>query len=238
MKNYKKLLDFNNIPKHIGIIMDGNGRWAKERSLPRSEGHKRGSEIIEPVINGCIELGVRVVSLYAFSLENWARPKNEVAYLWTLFEHFFNAHLETLIHRGIKVIHSGQNSKLPAKVRKSFADVIDKTSRNKTLILNLCVNYGGRQEIVEAVNRWLDQRSSGEKLTLKKIDNHLYTAGLPEPDLIIRTSGEYRISNFMLWQLAYSEFSFVDVLWPDFTPAHLHGAIYDYQQRERRFGNI
>ncbi len=238
MKNYRNMLDMSRIPGHIGIIMDGNGRWAQKHGLPRQEGHKKGSEIIEPVMDACIDLGIRAVSLYAFSMENWTRPKTEVFGLWKLFEYFFGTRLEAMIGKGIRVIHSGSYSRLPSGVKKLFADAVEKTSSNRKIILNLCINYGGRQEIISGVNRWLEDRKDGQKLTMKKLEKYLYTAGLPETDLIIRTSGEYRISNFMLWQMAYSEMIFTDILWPDFTPGHLYKAIYDYQQRERRFGNI
>lgn len=238
MKDYRELIDPSNIPKHIGIIMDGNGRWAVRRSLPRSEGHKKGSDAIEPIMRACIDLGIKAVSLYAFSLENWGRPKPEVAGLWKLFEYFFNTKLDSIIQNEIKVIHAGTENRLPASVKKCFNDAITKTAGNKKIILNLCINYGGRQEIIAGVNRWLAEKKQSEQLTAKKLSKYLYTAALPEVDLIIRTSGEYRISNFMLWQLAYAELFFIDTLWPDFTPSHLYKTIYDYQQRKRRFGNI
>ncbi|MDR3237318.1 MAG: di-trans,poly-cis-decaprenylcistransferase [Spirochaetia bacterium] len=238
MKDYKKELDASRIPGHIGIIMDGNGRWAETRSKSRGDGHKHGSEIIEPVMDACIELGVKAVSLYAFSMENWSRPKAEISGLWNLFEYFFNTKLDILVGKGIRVVHSGSLKRLPPKIKRLLADVVKKTAGNKKIFLNLCINYGGRQEIVDGVNNWLERRKDGEMFTMKKMEKHLYTAGLPETDLIIRTSGEYRISNFMLWQLAYAELVFTDILWPDFAARDLYKAIYDYQQRERRFGNI
>ena len=238
MKNYKKMLDLSKIPAHIGIIMDGNGRWAEKRSKSRGDGHKHGSEVIEPIIAACIELNVKAVSLYAFSYENWSRPKIEILELWKLFEYFFNAKLDALISKGIKVIHSGSTNRLPVKIQKLLSETIEKTAGNKKITLNFCINYGGRQEIVEGVNKWLADRKPDEKFTIKKMEKYLYTASLPEIDMIIRTSGELRISNFLLWQSAYAELIFTDVLWPDFTPFELCKAIYDYQQRERRFGNI
>ena len=238
MKDYKKLLDYANIPAHIGIIMDGNGRWANKQTKSRVEGHKRGSEIIEPILKAGIEVGVKALSLYAFSIENWSRPKDEISGLWDLFEYFFNAKIDVLKNNGIKVIHSGSQKRLPLRIKKLLTHVISETSNNKSITLNLCLNYGGRQEIVEGVNRWLSERKNREEFTLNKMEKYLYTAGLPETDIIIRTSGEYRISNFLLWQLAYAEFIFTDVLWPDFKPEHLYEAIYDYQQRERRFGGL
>ncbi|MCL2025180.1 MAG: polyprenyl diphosphate synthase [Leptospirales bacterium] len=238
MKNYKEMLDLSKIPAHIGIIMDGNGRWAEKRSKSRGDGHRHGSEIIEPVIGACVELGVKAVSLYAFSYENWSRPKAEIFELWKLFEYFFNTKLDILASKGIKVVHSGSTNRLPGKIKKLLSDTIKKTAGNKKITLNLCINYGGRQEIVEGVNKWLADRKPDEKFTLKKMEKRLYTASLPETDMIIRTSGEFRISNFMLWQTAYAELVFTDVLWPDFSPSDLYKAIYDYQQRKRRFGNI
>jgi len=238
MKNYKKMLDLSKIPAHIGIIMDGNGRWAKKRSKSRADGHRHGSEMVEPIIAACIELGVKAVSLYAFSYENWSRPKPEILGLWKLFEYFFNTKLDTLVSKGIKVVHSGSTNRLPSKIKELLTDTIKKTAGNEKITLNLCINYGSRQEIVEGINKWLAGRKPNEKFTIKKMEQHLYTASLPETDMIIRTSGEFRISNFMLWQIAYAELVFTDVLWPDFTPLELYKAIYDYQQRERRFGNI
>lgn len=238
MKDYKKMLNLSKIPAHIGIIMDGNGRWAEKRSRSRGDGHRHGSEVIEPVMLACIELGVKAVSLYAFSYENWSRPKTEILELWKLFEYFFNTKLDVLVSRGIKVIHSGSTKRLPSKIKELLNDTIKKTAGNKKITLNLCINYGGRQEIIEGVNKWLAGRKPDEKFTAKKMESHLYTASLPEPDMIIRTSGEFRISNFLLWQSAYAEFVFTDVLWPDFTRLEFYKAIYDYQQRERRFGNI
>lgn len=238
MKDYKKLLDYTNIPAHIGIIMDGNGRWAEKHSKSRREGHKRGSEIIEPVLGACLELGVKALSLYAFSIENWSRPKTEITALWDLLTYFFEAKIDTLKKNEVKIRHSGSMSRLPLRVKRVLEHVISETAGNKKITLNLCINYGGRQEIIESVNRWLTERKNNEQLTVKKMEKYLYTAGLPETDIIIRTSGEYRISNFMLWQLAYAEFIFTDVLWPDFKPEHLYQAIYDYQQRERRFGGL
>jgi undecaprenyl diphosphate synthase len=238
MKDYRKLLDSSRIPGHIGIIMDGNGRWAARRSLPRSEGHRRGVEVIEPIVDACMELGVGALSLYVFSFENWSRPRAEIFEIWKLLEFFFGSRFQALKSKGIRITHCGSDRRLPSHIKKILSDAVSETCKNRRMILNLCLNYGGRQEIVEGVNEWLATRRDGESFTVKKMEKHLQTAGLPEVDLIIRTSGEYRISNFLLWQLAYSELAFVDVLWPDFRPEDLHRAVYDYQQRERRFGNI
>ncbi len=238
MKDYKKLINPESIPEHVAIIMDGNGRWAKKRSLPRSEGHKKGSEIVETVVDTAVDMGIRVLSLYAFSVENWSRPLSEIRGLWSLLEYYFDLNLEKMQEQGIRIKHSGSIQKLPGKTKKQIQRAVDATSKNKRLVLNFCINYGGRQEIVNGVNNWLDSRKSGEKLTEKKLKKYLFSSDIPDVDLLIRTSGEYRISNFMLWQLAYSELVFMDVLWPDFKPEHLYESVYEFQQRERRFGGI
>ncbi len=226
------------IPAHVGIIMDGNGRWAKQRNLPRSEGHKYGADVIEPLMDCAIELGVKAVSLYAFSVENWSRPVSEVKGLWELLEYFFKTKLELIKSKDIQIRHSGSLSRLPSSTKKMIIKAVEETKKNKTIILNFCVNYGGRQEIIKAFNEWLATAKEGELITEKKLEKHLYTAGLPELDLLIRTSGEYRISNFLLWQLAYTELYFTDVLWPDFSPEELRKAVAEFQKRERRFGGL
>jgi len=226
------------IPRHVGIIMDGNGRWAKQKNIPRSEGHKAGTEIIEPLMDAVIELGIEAVSLYAFSVENWIRPISEIKGLWELLEYFFQNKLETIKNKKIQIRHSGSLSKLPPKTSRIIKNAIESTSMNRGLILNFCVNYGGRQEIIRAVNEWLANTGKPENFTEKKLEKFLYTFGMPELDLLIRTSGEYRISNFLLWQLAYAELVFTDVLWPDFRPEDLYKAIAEYQKRERRYGGL
>ena len=238
MTEKKVLLQPEPIPRHVGIIMDGNGRWAKLRNISRSEGHKAGADVIEPLMDCAIELGIKAVSLYAFSVENWIRPVSEIRGLWDLLEYFFSNKLETIKGKKIQIRHSGSLSKLPPSTRKTIRKAVEETAMNKGLILNFCVNYGGRQEIVRAVNDWSSKAGSGEKLTEKKLEKYLYTAGMPELDLLIRTSGEYRISNFLLWQLAYAELVFTDVLWPEFKPEDLYSAVAEYQKRERRYGGI
>ncbi|MCU0846716.1 MAG: polyprenyl diphosphate synthase [Spirochaetes bacterium] len=238
MKNYKDLISRNRIPRHVAIIMDGNGRWAKKKSLPRAEGHKRGAEVIEPLMDSAIELGIKAVSLYAFSTENWLRPQTEIFALWRLLEYFFKTRLEKIKGRGIKIRHSGSLDKLPSGTREIIKNAVEETKNNKKAVLNFCLNYGGRQEIVHAVNSWLEKRKPGEPITASKIEKNLYTSGLPGVDLLIRTSGESRISNFLIWQIAYTELVFLDVLWPDFGPSHLYRCIYEYQNRERRYGGI
>ena len=238
MKDYKNLINSGKIPEHIAIIMDGNGRWAKKKSLSRSEGHKKGADAIEPVLDAAIELNVKAISLYAFSIENWLRPSMEVSYLWKLLNNYFIKNLERIKKKEIKVMHSGSRKRLLKSTRNAIDNAVEETKKNKKIILNFCINYGSRQEIVEAVNKWHENSKPGEKFTSKKLEKNLYTRGLPEVDLLIRTSDEYRISNFLLWQMAYAEFVFMDVLWPDFKPSNLYSAIYQYQQRDRRFGNI
>lgn len=238
MKNYKRLIDSKKIPAHVAIIMDGNGRWAKKHALPRNEGHRRGAEVLEPLMDTVLELGVKVISLYAFSTENWTRPRTEVLGLWRLLEYFFREKLPVIREKSIRVCHSGFKTRLPASTLAAIDRAEEETRRNKRLILNFCVNYGGRQEIVKAVNDHLAESRGRGPITEKDIERHLFTAAMPPVDLLIRTSGEYRTSNFMVWQLAYAEMVFLDVLWPDFRPQHLYRAIYEYQQRERRFGGL
>ena len=237
MINKKNLL--NPVPRHIGIIMDGNGRWAKKRNLSRGEGHRAGADVIEPLTDCAIELGIKALSLYALSVENiQIRPVSEIKSLWKLLEYFFNNKLNSIKEKNIRIMHSGSLTRLPGSTRKTIEKAINDTSSNKGLILNFCVNYGGRQEILNAVNTWSSARKPGENLTGKKLEKYLYTSGLPGLDLLIRTSGEYRISNFLLWQIAYAELFFTDVLWPDYGPEDLINAVKEYQKRERRYGGI
>ncbi len=238
MRNYRLLLKPKPLPAHIAIIMDGNGRWAKKRSLPRSEGHRKGAEVIELMMDAAIELGIKVVSLFVFSTENWTRPRTEILHLWKLLDEFFKKKIDKIQSAGIRVVHSGSTKRLPSSTRRAIDNAIASTEKNKKIILNFCINYGGRQEIVDAVNKWNATAGRGEQLTEKKLEQHLYSRDLPNVDLLIRTSGECRISNFLLWQVAYAEMIFTDVLWPDFSSRHLYKAVYEYQQRERRFGGI
>ena len=237
-KNHRELIDPRNIPRHVALIMDGNGRWANRRSLPRMEGHRRGAGVIEPLIDAALDLRIPVISLFAFSTENWTRPAAEVRGLWELLEYFFSAKIDLIRSRGVRVHVSGARTRLQASTRRIIESVTAETAKFKNITLNFCINYGGRQEIVDGINRWLVERKDGEKLTEKRMAGLLYTPSLPDVDLMIRTSGEYRISNFMLWQLAYAELVFMKVLWPDFKPRHLYEAVYEYQQRDRRFGAL
>ncbi len=229
-----------NLPEHIAIIMDGNGRWAQKHALGRIAGHRKGSEAVRRVVRSCRKLGVKYLTLYAFSSENWARPAEEVNALMNLLVRYLRSEEKELLEKGIRLTTIGDISSLPDRVRKALQKTIDKTAGNRAMTLVLALNYGGRDEILEAVRRVLSDRDRGKwkagDLTPELFSSYLYTAGIPDPDLLIRTSGEYRVSNFLLWQTAYTEFFFTDVLWPDFNEEHLMEAISDYQRRERRFG--
>ncbi len=232
----EKLKTSGNMPQHIAIIMDGNGRWAKKRGLPRMAGHREGINSVRDIVEVCGQLGVKVLTLYTFSLENWRRPRIEVSALMGLLVRTINREVEDLHQKNVKVQTIGHLDDLPEKARKGMLQAIDKTRNNTGLILNLALSYGARQEIVEAVKQLLD--NPPKNLTEQTISSRLYTSGLPDPDLLIRTSGEFRISNFLLWQLAYTEIVVTDAFWPDFRRKELYKAIIDYQSRERRFGLI
>jgi len=224
------------LPKHIAIIMDGNGRWAKKRGLPRVFGHRAGIKAVRATVEACRELGIPCLSLYAFSTENWQRPKTEIKALMNLLYKYLGKEKQNLKKNNIKLIVSGDINALPKKIQNEIKKVTDYTKNCDGMILNLCLNYGSRQEITNAVNKIISKKYSCVDESI--ISKNLYTSDLPDPDLLIRTSGEYRISNFMLWQLAYTELYFTNVLWPDFTKEELFKAIQNYQQRERRFGKV
>ena len=229
-------LDETKLPQHVGIIMDGNGRWAKKRGLPRFFGHRAGVNTVKKIVETAAKIGVKCLSLYAFSTENWRRPKNEIQILFNLLRQFIKKEEKNLIKNNIKLFISGDISKIDKKTAEALQNLISKLKNNTGLIVNLCFNYGGRQEIVSAVNKII---SSGIKsVDEKKFEEFLYTKDLPELDLLIRTSGELRISNFMLWQVAYAELYFTKTLWPDFTPKEFVLAIKEFQLRERRFGAV
>ena len=220
--------------------MDGNGRWAKKKGLPKIEGHRVGVAAVEEAIKGCIDLGVEVLSLFTFSTENWHRPKREVNALMRLLGQYLGTQLTKLQKNKIRLVVSGESSTLPSALRKQIQKVIDQTKDNSKLILNLAINYGGREEILQAA-KGIALRVKRNALDVDQISQtvfaaHLYTANLPDPDLLIRTSGEQRVSNFFLWQISYSEFYFTPKLWPDFKKQDLLDAVLDYQKRERRFG--
>ncbi|PIU82976.1 MAG: isoprenyl transferase [Elusimicrobia bacterium CG06_land_8_20_14_3_00_38_11] len=225
------------IPKHIAIIMDGNGRWAKKRGLPRLYGHHAGMKSVREVVRAASDTGIRVLTLYAFSTENWNRPKSEIKGLFNLLKLFIKKELGSLHKNNVKVIIIGRISELPINIVKLVKKATEKTSKNTGMILNIALNYGGRQEIVDAVNEIITE-GIYKKVDEKIFEKYLYTTDLPFPDLIIRTSGESRISNFLLWQSAYSEFYTTKTLWPDFKKKNLMEAISDYQKRNRRFGGL
>ena len=224
-----------NLPKHVGIIMDGNGRWANARGKNRSYGHKAGSDNVEKVVTHAFERGVKVISLYAFSAENWARPKEEVDELMRLLKVYFGKFIKKFTKKGVKLVVMGDVSVLPQELQKIIKDGQEQTKDYTQHVLNIGMNYGGRQEIVTAVNKLLDD---GKPVTIEGISQNLYTADMGEPDLIIRTGGELRLSNFMLFQGAYSELYFTDVLWPDFSPEDFDRALTDFSGRKRRFGKV
>jgi len=232
------MLPGGRIPKHVGIIMDGNGRWAESRGLPRIEGHRRGVERSKEVIEVSVELGLKALTLYAFSTENWQRPSSEVTTLMKLLELYLKKELDGLIKNGIVYKTIGETRRLPEHIQNIIRNAEEKTSSNKGMILTTALSYSGRNEILRAIKKLLNADVKPEELTEDLFNAYLDTAGLLPPDLIIRTSGEMRISNFLLWQAAYAEFYFTDTLWPDFTKDEFLLAIQDFQRRERRFGAI
>ncbi|MFT5751091.1 MAG: undecaprenyl diphosphate synthase [Flavobacteriales bacterium] len=236
----KENLDQGKLPNHIAIIMDGNGRWAKKQGLLRAAGHERGTRGVKEAVEACAELGLPYLTLYAFSTENWNRPKIEVDALMRLLVSSLKKEIKTLTDNDISLNTIGNINTLPKKAQKELQEVIAKTAKNKGLRLTLALSYGAREELIQATKeislKVKNNIISTDEIDESCINKHLYTHDLPEVDLLIRTSGEQRVSNFLLWQIAYAEFYFTDVLWPDFTKAHLHDAIYNYQKRERRFG--
>lgn len=237
----KSSIEPDRLPGHVAIIMDGNGRWAVEKGLPRQEGHRQGVETVRETVRCSSELGINILTLFAFSTENWQRPAWEVNYLMSLPEKYFNSELPELVRNNVRVNLIGDDSKLPARVRKAVNEGAEATKNNTGMLLNFALNYGSRFEIVMAVNKLIKDAVDGKikgKINEKEFSKYLYTADMHDPDLLIRTSGELRISNFLLWQLAYSELWFTDVYWPDFSRIHLMEAIKDYQVRKRRFGKV
>ncbi len=230
------------IPEHVAIIMDGNGRWAKKRALPRIAGHHEGMKVVRKTTKLANKLGIKTLTLYAFSTENWKRPKNEVDYLMKLPEEFLSTFLPELIEENVQVKMIGYKERLPVHTLKAIEKAMDDTKDNNGLVLNFALNYGSRAEILDAVKQVLNDCQSGimeiNQLNEAAFSSYLMTSDMADPDLLIRTSGEIRLSNFMLWQLAYSEFWFTDVLWPDFSEEHFLEAIEGFQSRQRRFGGI
>lgn len=235
-------IDFNKLPKHIGIIMDGNGRWAMGKGLIRTSGHKAGVNTLKKILEVCVKIKLPVLTVYAFSTENWKRPKLEVDFLMQLFSSFMAEQLEYLCRDNVKVKFIGRVDELPGNLPKELAEAEELTRNNTGVLLNVAVNYGGKDEITTAVRRIAQQVADGDlavaDIDESVIEENLYTSHVPPVDLMIRTSGDIRLSNFLLWQAAYAEFWFTDTNWPDFTSEEFLQAIYDYQHRDRRFGGI
>lgn len=236
----KEKIDTTKLPEHLAIIMDGNGRWAKQKGLLRTLGHESGTKSVKKTVESCAKLGIKNLTLYAFSTENWNRPKLEVDTLMKLLISSLKKEMKTLIENNIRLNAIGNLTNLPVKVQKELNEVIQKTSENTRMTLTLALSYGAREELIQAVKKISDKVKnniiSTDTIDESIINKHLYTHNLPDVDLVIRTSGEHRISNFLLWQIAYAEFYFINVLWPDFSEEDLYTAIISYQSRERRFG--
>ena len=235
-------IDFARLPQHIAIIMDGNGRWAKQRHFPRFQGHRMGIKSVRDIVEAGCEIGIKALTLYTFSTENWQRPSTEIRFLMRLMERFLYEEIDTMKKNGVRLIITGRLDDIPNFVLKAIDVAKSITKTNSRLILNLAFNYSGRIEILDAIEK-IVVAVQQKKLDITKLDEtifaqYLYAPGLPDPDLCIRTSGELRLSNFLLWQLAYTELWYTDVLWPDFKREHLYAAILDYQNRDRRFGKV
>jgi undecaprenyl diphosphate synthase len=232
-------IDLKRVPTHVACVMDGNGRWAQRRGLPRTDGHAAGEEALFDTVEGALELGLEWLTVYAFSTENWKRPVDEVRYLLGFNESILVRRCDELDDLGVRIRFSGRRDwRVPKRLVKRMDASIDQTRGNRTLTLTIAFNYGGRAEIVDAVRALVDAGVPAGKIDERAIRRHLYDPEMPDPDLMIRTSGEHRISNFLLWELAYSELVFTDVLWPDFRRTHLQDAVREYQRRERRFGGV
>jgi undecaprenyl diphosphate synthase len=231
-------INFDRLPAHIAVIMDGNGRWAAQRHLPRVEGHRAGIESVRAVVEGSARLGIQVLTLYAFSVENWKRPAAEVSTLMLLLKRYLRSELNTLLKNDIRFKVVGRMEDLARDVQSELRAAEEKTARNRGMLFNIALNYGGRAEIVEAARKMVAAGVSADAIDEQTFGSYLYTAGQPDPDLLIRTSGEMRVSNFLLWQIAYAEIWVTDTLWPDFRQRHLLEAILAYQKRERRYGGI
>jgi undecaprenyl diphosphate synthase len=231
-------LDFDRLPRHVAVIMDGNGRWAAQRHLPRVEGHRNGIDSVRDVVETSARIGIQVLTLYAFSVENWKRPATEVSTLMMLLKRYLRLELTTLLRNNIRFQVIGRQEELAPDVRDELEAAAAKTATNTGMLFNIALNYGGRAEIVEAARRLLAAKVAPEDLDEQRFAGFLYTAGQPDPDLLIRTSGEMRVSNFLLWQIAYAEIWVTDTLWPDFRKRDLLEAIVAYQKRDRRYGGI
>ena len=234
-------LDMNRLPRHVAIIMDGNGRWAQRKHLPRVAGHRQGTQTARTTIETCARLNIEALTLYAFSVENWRRPKTETDFLMQLLREYLRQEMPLIQRNNIRLRFLGRSRELPPAVQQDMRDAEKKTGRNSGMVLCLALNYGGRAELVDACNAILAERSASEgrsQVTEEELASHLYTAGLPDPDLLIRSSGEMRVSNFLLWQIAYAEIFVTETLWPDFNRARLLEALVEFQGRERRYGGI
>jgi undecaprenyl diphosphate synthase len=232
-------LDRTRVPVHVGCVMDGNGRWASARGLPRTEGHAAGEEALLDVVNGALEIGVRWITLYAFSTENWRRPADEVRYLMGFNESLLMRRRDELNEKGVRIRFAGRRDwRVPRRVLRRMDESIELTKGNDRMTMTMAFNYGGRAEIVDAVRALVAEGVAPNKVDEKAIRRHLYFPDMPDPDLVIRTSGETRISNFLLWEIAYSELIFPEVLWPDMRRRHLYDAVIEFQQRVRRFGDV
>src|SRR4051794_32067829 len=238
-----KAIDPERLPEHIAIIMDGNGRWANRQNMPRVAGHQAGIDPVRNTVEACARLGLRALTLYAFSVENWKRPRHEVETLWRLLRFYLKRELPKMMDNDIRLFAIGRLHGLPGPVRDELQAAVDVTSRNTGLRVNLAINYGGRAELVDAVNGLIREAQANGTIDVLDIDEDaissaLYTAHVPDPDLLIRTSGEMRLSNFLLWQIAYAELYVTETLWPDFSHSDLLRAVLDYQRRDRRFGGV
>ncbi len=232
-------IDPSDIPAHVACVMDGNGRWASQRGLPRTEGHAAGEEALLDTVNGALDLGIAWLTMFAFSTENWRRPRDEVRYLMGFNESLLMRRRDELHEKGVRIRFAGRRDwRVPRRVLRRMDESVALTEANRRMTLTMAFNYGGRAEIVDAVRALVDEGVPAAKIDERAIRSHMYYPEQPDPDLVIRTSGEYRISNFLLWQLAYSELVFTDVLWPDFRREQLFEAVAEYQRRERRFGRV
>jgi undecaprenyl diphosphate synthase len=235
--NIPKGIDKKRIPRHVACVMDGNGRWATKRGLPRTEGHAAGEEALFDTVEGALDLGLDWLTVYAFSTENWKRPVDEVRYLMGFNERILTDRRDELHGRDVRITFAGRRDwRVPKRLLKRMDEAVELTKHNKTMTLTIAFNYGGRAEIVDAVRRIAEDKIKPDKIDEKTIRERMYVKGMPDPDLVVRTSGEFRISNFLLWELAYSELVFTEVLWPDFRREHLFDAVREYQHRERLFG--
>src|SRR5688572_29283976 len=231
-------VNFERLPRHIAVIMDGNGRWAAQRHLPRVEGHRAGIDSVRDIVETSARLGIQVLTLYAFSVENWKRPMTEVSTLMSLLKRYLRLELNTLLRNNIRFKVIGRADELSPEIQRELKAAEDKTASNAGMQFNIALNYGGRAEIVEAAKRLIASGVNADDLDEQRFAGFLYTAGQPDPDLLIRTSGEMRVSNFLLWQIAYAEIWVTETLWPDFRKRHLLDAILAYQKRDRRYGGI